>query len=356
MENNKNIQNENNLLINEFPEIIPELANIYSFSSTLNKVYFKREKKERLKEEDIDEWREYKVYKLKINGIESLKHDFMKAKIKIDGNEKLKNLIWTQFQIENILSLIIKESSMDNSKVSSTGVVGYLQTTKAVVKDVTEKYWLEDLNLDRKDPVDNLIIWFIYHKKINKGLIESWLKSVKNIKLSEKDKNELCILWYNIWPNRTIDLLKESKAKDLKEFKKYLREKLWLKWYMVKKTDPYYKIEYRDPLEWKDPSSFDTKLKRKIAEWLRYLEIINWLDVYLEKKTKIRILWSIISTENWIYSQIKEMRDNQKIFKSNANISQICNVILQTNGYYESEVPGWIKLVLIKEALSEFLN
>jgi hypothetical protein len=29
---------------------------------------------------------------------------------------------------------------MDNSKVSSTGVVGYLQTTKAVVKDVTEKY------------------------------------------------------------------------------------------------------------------------------------------------------------------------------------------------------------------------
>jgi hypothetical protein len=55
MENNKNIQNENNLLINEFSRKIPGLAKFYNFSNTLNKVYFKREKKEKLKEEDIDE-------------------------------------------------------------------------------------------------------------------------------------------------------------------------------------------------------------------------------------------------------------------------------------------------------------
>lgn len=50
------------------------------------------------------------------------------------------------------------------------------------------------------------------------------------------------------------------------------------------------------------------------------------------------------------------MRGDKKIFKSDENIAQICNIILQTNGYYESQIPGWIELILIKEALSEYLK
>ena len=44
MEKESNLQNKNNWLINDFSEIIPELAEIYSFWNTLNYNYFKKEK------------------------------------------------------------------------------------------------------------------------------------------------------------------------------------------------------------------------------------------------------------------------------------------------------------------------
>ena len=150
-------------------EISESLASDYTFWNTLNTSEIQNNWINEIYdwEREIREWWEYKIYKLQINEIAPLKWDFMRAKNKINTTPKLKNLIWNDFEIENILPLIIKESRMDNSQVSDTGAKWYLQITGIALKDINKRYWLEDLKLNREDPVDNLIIWIIYYIKRN---------------------------------------------------------------------------------------------------------------------------------------------------------------------------------------------
>ena len=359
MENNKNIQNWNNEVLNSFSEITTKLASEYTFWNTLNTKEIQNIWAHEIYdwEREIREWWEYKVYKLKLNGIAPIKWDFMKAKKKIDAIPKLKNLIGNDFEIENILPLIIKESRMDNSQVSSTGAKWYLQITQTALKDVNKRYWLQDLNLDREDPVDNLIIWIIYYMERNMEIINSLIrKSWKEYNFSKRDKKELNILSYNIWAGRMVELLKKSNEKTLSGFKKYISTYLWCSWNATKKVDPYYKIEYYDYLDWKDKSSFTWSDNQKIAEWLRYLEIINWLDGYINQETSIVSLWTININEWSLFSQVKALRDDKQLFRPDASITDICKIILETNWFKETETPSWVELVLIKEALNEFLN
>lgn len=356
---NKNIQNERiNDWITDLYEISESLASDYTFWNTLNTSEIQNNWISEIYdwEREIREWWEYKVYKLKLNGIAPIKWDFMKAKKKIDAIPKLKNLIGNDFEIENILPLIIKESRMDNSQVSSTGARWYLQITQTALKDVNKRYWLQDLNLDREDPVDNLIIWIIYYMKRNMEIIDSLLtKTGKTYSFSEEDKKELNILSYNIWAGKMVELLKNSNETTLSGFKKYISIYLWCSWNPTKKVDQYYKIEYYDYLDWKDKSSFTWSDNQKIAEWLRYLEIINWLDEYINQETSIVSLWTININKWSLFSQVKALRD-QGVFKENASINEICKIILETNWFKETETPSWVELILIKDALNEFLN
>lgn len=347
--------------LNEFYEIALDTAQMYSFWNTLNEICMQdvnisenNEAQETVEEKKIKEPREYKIYKLDINGIAPIKWDFIKAKKKIESIPRLKAQIWNDFNIENILPLIIKESRMDNSQVSSTWARWYLQITDIALQDINSRYELQELHLNRENAVDNLIIWFLYYWKRNMEIIEAWLNKIWKDKIfSKTDKNELNILSYNIWAQRTLDLLCKSNAKNLNEFKRYLWRYLWCSWQAETKLDPYYKVRYKDYLNWK--TSFNTREKQKVAEWIRYLEIINWLNSYLGQETMVTIIWTINCANKTLYSQVIDLR-KKKVFKENANVNAICKVILETNWYKETEIPGWVDLLLFKDALKIFLN
>ena len=181
-------------------------------------------------------------------------------------------------------------------------------------------------------------------------------KSWKKYNLSEKDKKELNILSYNIWAPKMVELLTNSNAKSLSEFKNYLRKSIWCSWPIQKKTDSHYKVEYYDLLDWKDKSEFKWDENQKIAEWLRYLEIINWLELYIEEETTITSIWTIDINEWSLFSQVKALRDDKQLFRPDASITDICKIILETNWFKETETPAWVELILVKEALIEFLK
>ena len=356
MKNNKNIQNWNNEVLNSFSEITTKLASEYTFWNTLNTEEIQNIWAHEIYnwEREVKEWWEYKIYKLQINEIAPLKWDFMRAQKKIDSIPKLKSLINGDFDIESLLPLIIKESEMNNSKVNASWATWYLQIMDIALNDINKAYKLQDLNLDKNNAVDNLIIWALYMRRnmeiINKNLEKIWKYDI----FSAKEKHELNILSYNIWANRMVDLLKNSNANSLNEFKNYLRRSIWCTGPIQKKADPHYKIEYYDLLDWKDKSEFVWKENQKIAEWLRYLEVINWLDLYIKEETTIISIWTIDINKWSLFSQVKDLRD-QGIFKESANINEICKTILETNWFKETETPSWVELILIKEALADFL-
>lgn len=351
---------QNNNHLNEFRGITSETAQMYTFWNTLkesamksNNAKWATESQEMVElEKKMKAWWEYKVYKLHINGIAPLKWDFMRAKTKIEWTPKLKKLIKSDLDLKSLIPLIIKESGMDNSKVSPTWARWYFQITNIALQDINKTYWLTDLKLDRNNATDNVILWILYRKR-NVEIVNTWLKNIgKDGIFPEKDKNELYILSYNIWSGSMLDLLKKSKAKSLNAFKQYMRSLLWCTWPITKKKDSYYKIEYYDLLDWKSSSSFKDK---KLAEWLRYLEIIKWLQWYMNKEEIMTSIWTINCDNASLYSQVKALRD-KKVFKQDANINAICKIILETNWYKETETPKWVNLILIKEALKNYLN
>jgi hypothetical protein len=93
-----------------------------------------------------------------------------------------------------------------------------------------------------------------------------------------------------------------------------------------------------------------------VAEWVRYLAVIEGLNRYINKKNSIVILWKISCTkEKTLFSQIKNLRDRW-YFKKNAGINDICKIVLESNWYWEKETPVWVDLLLIKNALEEYLE
>jgi len=304
----------------------------------------------------IQEPWEYKIYSLHLNSIIPIKKDLTRAAIKVEENEKLKSLLNNEdMKVTTLLPMIIKESRMDNSQISSSWATWYLQLKSWAVRDIVERYKIDDLKLNVNDPVDNLIMWALYRKR-NLELIKYALKWT-NLSFSEEDYEKLNIISYNAWSKRITDLLKQSKAKTMDEFKRYLNRHLWFSWKTTEEYDSNYHIKFQDPFNWKKSSelnfSWDNK---KVAEWVRYLAVIEGLNKYINKKNSIVIFWKVSCTkEKTLFSQIKSLRDKW-YFKKNAGINDICKIVLESNWYWEKETPVWVDLLLVKNALEEYLE
>ncbi len=297
---------------------------------------------------EINSPREYKVYKLWLGTSEIIKSDIQKAKTKISENSKLSNILkWEDFKFETILPIIIKESMMNNSAVSRTWAVGYFQLKETAVDDVINTFWLGNLRLNYKDSVDNIIIWVLY-KKI---LLE---RVKKRCNFSGSDLENIMILSYNAWDTRIRGLFQKSNFKNYQEFERFLAKRLWVSKAPTQKKDGTYWVKYMDPLTDLKYDSLKSREDQKIAEWLRYVAVINGIKSYFNNAEKIRVIWKITcDKDNTLFSNVKALRDWGK-FRNNASVNEICKVILESNGYWEN-VPYWVDLLLIEEALKDFL-
>ena len=295
--------------------------------------------------------REYKIYKLWLWSIVPIKWDIQKAKNKITNTPKLSNVLNEEdVEFETILPSIIKESMMNNNARSNSGAVWYFQLKPIAIKDVIKFYGIEKLDLDACNSVDNIILGSLYRKR-SLDLLKQWLE----INLSENDLEKMMILSYNTWPTRVKTLFKESKSKNYKEFEAFLAKKIWVKKEPTKKTDLTYWIDYIDPLTDLDFNNLKNKEERKIAEWLRYVAIIEWISKYIKTNETIQIIWKIKCNKNTtLFWEIKKLK-NQWIFKKDASINEICKIILETNWYWEKEAPDWVELLIIQNVLIDYL-
>jgi len=295
--------------------------------------------------------REYKIYKLWLGSIVPIKWDIQKAEAKIANTPKLSNILSKKdVKFETIMPSIIKESMMDNDAKSKSGAVWYFQLKPIAAKDVIVFYEIENLNLDVNNPVDNIILGSLYRKR-SLDLLKQWLET----NLSESDLEKMMILSYNAWPARIKKLFKESKAKNYKKFEKFLAKKIGVKGNPTKKTDKTYWVDYTDPLTDFNIDDLKTKEDKKIAEWLRYVAIIDWISEYIKANETIKVLWKITCNRNTtLYWEIKKLRD-QWVFKKNASINEICKIILETNWYWEKETPDWVELLVIQDALIDYI-
>lgn len=301
---------------------------------------------------DFQETREYKIYKLGLWSIVPIKWDIQRAKVKIANNPELSNLLsWEDVEFETILPSIIKESMMNKDAKSNSWAVWYFQLKPIAVKDVINSYKLVDLKLDANNPVDNVILWSLYRKR-SMNLLKQWLW----VNLSEKDLEKLMILSYNVWPARTKALLSESRAKNYKDFEKFLARKIGVRKTPEKKTDRTYWVDYIDPITGLNVDNLSTKESKKIAEGLRYVAIIDWISWYINTAETIQILWKITCDENTtLFSAVKKFRE-QGLFNPTASVNEICKIILETNGFKDTETPKNTELLLIKEPLEKYLN
>jgi hypothetical protein len=301
---------------------------------------------------DIQKTREYKIYKLWLGSIVPIKWDIQRAKVKISNTPELSNILtWKDVEFETIMPSIIKESMMNNAARSNSWAVWYFQLKPIAVKDVVDNYKIGNLKLDVNNPVDNVILWSLYRKR-SMNLLKQWLGS----NLSDTDLEKMMILSYNAWPARIKTLFKESKAKNYNEFEKFLAKRIWVRKSPTKKIDKTYWVDYTDPLTDINFDLLKNREERKIAEWLRYVAIIDGISSYIKENQTIQILWKVTSDENTtLFSTVKKLRE-QWLFKKNASINDICKIILETNGFKDTETPKNTVLILVKEPLQAYLS
>jgi len=300
---------------------------------------------------EIQWTREYKIYKLWLGSIIPIKWDIQKAQTKISNTPKLSSILSKHdVEFETIMPSIIKESMMNNDARSNSGAIWYFQLKPIAVKDVINFYEIGNLNLDVNNPIDNIILGSLYRKR-SLDLLKQWIET----NLSESDLEKMMILSYNAWPARIKSLFKESGSKNYKNFEKFLAKKIWVKKEPIKKTDWTYWVDYIDPLTDLDFDDLKNREEKKIAEWLRYVAIIEWISKYIKTSETIQVLWKIKCSRNTtLFWEIKKLR-NQWVFKKDASINEICKIILETNWYWERETPDWVELLIIQNALTNYL-
>lgn len=320
-------------------------------SKRRNKKNTKKNKEKQYSEPKIiPATREYKIYRLWLGSIVPIKWDIQKAMVKITNTPKLSSILkWKDVEFETIIPNILKESMMNNDAISSTWAIGYFQLKPIAVKDVIDTYWISDLKLNVNDPVDNIILGSLYRKIVLKT-VKQWLNN-----LSDYDLEKITILSYNAWTERIKRLFKESKSYNYQEFEKFLAKELWVTKDPIKKRDKTYWVDYIDPLSDLNIDNLKTREDKKIAEWLRYVAIIDGISWYIKSHETMETLWKItINKDNTLYSAIIDLR-KRWIFKENASVNEICKIILESNGYWERQTPEWTELLLIKEALIDYL-
>lgn len=214
-----------------------------------------------------------------------------------------------------LFSLMVKESFLDNSRVSISGAKGYFQMKSLALQDaktfIKDKLKIKTKEYSLDDPVESIILWIAYFLTTNERI--ETLSEKLQIESSQADI--LTLLAYNLWITDTGKLVTiyydETKKESFQwdEFTIWLVQKMWFQWKNSLISENIYKIQYRDWFEGKDISKNDEPLsfsstfflkKSKIQEFINYVEKIQW----------------IMTKKEWISWEIKETPSSQQIVPS----------------------------------------
>ena len=81
--------------------------------------------------------------------------------------------LYSQDELWKLFPLIVKESSLDNTKVSRTGAVGYMQLKPDAITDATHvlrnRYKITK-NYDKQNGADNCLLGIIYYAIIQERI------------------------------------------------------------------------------------------------------------------------------------------------------------------------------------------
>ena len=172
-----------------------------------------------------------------------LSHHFRQAQEKIKNNAEFKKIFEDEkdeFSLDSILPIIIKESMMNNNLTSSSRLipssqaVGYGQLMPSAIEAIQKAYPKKDYPLlhalNRYNAVDNLILSYVYHQFVVPTYVSNIIKK-SEIKISFSGLQPAELQYfidfaYNAGTGRLEELLKQSQAKNLSEFKKYCARKI----------------------------------------------------------------------------------------------------------------------------------
>jgi len=162
----------------------------------------------------------------------ALSHHFKKAQEKIKNSPALRKIFPNpdvDFVLEYLLPIIIKETMLNGDLTSSGGAYGYGQLTEIAIKDLQDKYPAA-CTLSVKDPADNLILSYIFHKFVVTEYVSTIIKKpevkISFSRLHPTEFQYFVDFAYNAGIGNLENLLKQSQARDLLEFQKYCAKKI----------------------------------------------------------------------------------------------------------------------------------
>lgn len=219
---------------------------------------------------------------------------------RLKSNKNFNKEFW-QLSIDDIFSLMIKESLLDNTRKSRTWALWYFQLKPDAIKDAEEKlkdFWIKE-RFDPRNPIDNCILWITYIS-ISKELTNNALKWLTYW-------SEFDFLAYNWWAGRVKSMVEMYKKEKNIEWNILNWDDFvyWLVWKIEKNvsfsliSSKEYNISYRNwfKKDWsEDDSTIDflwikTK-KSKIYEMINYVEKIKAIKE-TNQKNKVEHRWEI---------------------------------------------------------------
>jgi len=299
--------------------------------------------------------REYIIYSKNITSIVGVKSHLNKATQNVKANNTLSKILNDDdMSPVTLLPKILKESAMDNTRTSKSGAKWYMQMTTRALDEIYRIYPdVAIFNFHITDPVDNIILWALYRKLSHKDLLSFLIKN--NINFSIDEIESLMILSYNIWPTRTKALLEKYQPETFEKFISTIVKENNLPNQPTTSYDETYQVTYTNRFGDRESEKEDTREKNKFKEGIRYVYIINALIKQLQEEKQIVTIGTLkISKDNTLYNQVKILRE-QKVFVQDANINEICNIILESNGYLSTDIPMDQNLFLIKDILQSYL-
>ena len=217
---------------------------------------------------------------------EALKN-FNEALKRLQGNRHFRNY---EINSSLLFALMVKESFLDNTRVSVSWAKGYFQMKWAALEDA-KKFIKDELKIRSKeysleDPVESIILWIAYFLNMS-DRIESLSEKFE---IKSQQQHILTLLAYNLGIGDTGRLVTiyydETKKEvfDWDEFVVRIVSKLWISWGPSLVSENVYKTQYRDWFIWKDLSKYENLIrfssslslkKSKLQEMINYIEKIQ---------------------------------------------------------------------------------